>query len=144
MAVNGINYANPYAGYVNFNGSKNNTTSVSKPINFGSVGHSCIYNPEKEEANKKSSRILTALGLAAAAALAFVFRGKIKGAVETLKPYIQKGVEAVKPYVTKAVEKGKAVIGTVTKAVEPYLAKAKTVATNALNAVKGFFTKAKV
>jgi hypothetical protein len=141
MAVNGINYVNPYAGYVNFNGSKNNTTSASKPINFGSVGHSCIYNPAQEEANKKAAKVLTALGLAAGAALAFVFRGKIKGAVQ---PYIQKGINIVKPYVTKAVEKGKAVIGTVTKAVEPYVAKAKTVATNAFNAVKGFFTKAKV
>jgi hypothetical protein len=141
MAVNGINYANPYAGYVNY-GGKNNSKSAS----LGCSGRGIICPPEIEEANrKKRAKVATAaVGLVGLGVLAFVFRGKIRGAVDAAKPTLQNGLETAKNYANKALEKGKDYATRAVKFAEPYVAQAKTAVINAWKSVKGFFTKAKV
>jgi hypothetical protein len=96
-----------------------------------------IYDPDKEE--KKGKGGLIALGAAVVtAALAFVFRGKIKNipfVKNTVIPAVKNGWTAVKGFA------GKAWTATKTYAGKAYNA-VKNVATKAWDAVKNFFKKA--
>ena len=94
-----------------------------------------IYDPEQQ---KKSKKGIIALGALATAALAFVFRGKIKNipfVKNTVMPALTKGWGAVKGAAGKAWTAVKTVAGKAWTAI-------KTVAGKAVDLVKGLFKKA--
>jgi hypothetical protein len=141
MAVNSVNYANPYAGYVNFEGRKDHKKDFVRPKHPG-----LICPPEIEAANRKRQAkvIATTAGIVTAGVLAFVFRGKIKNAYQAIKPYVKNAGAKIVEFGKKGLEKAKNLLSKGTNAIKPAAEKVKTVAVKAFNAVKGFFTKAKV
>jgi hypothetical protein len=141
MAVNGVSYANPYAGYVNFEGRKDHKKDFVRPKHPG-----LICPPEIEAANRKRQAkvIASAAGIVTAGVLAFVFRGKIKNAYRAVKPFVKNAGAKIVEYGKKGFKKAKVLAKKGVSFIKPAIVKAKDVAVSAFKAVKGLFTKAKV
>ncbi len=99
------------------------------------VDNSIMNHPRKEEKSNTGAKVAaSAVGLIAAGVLAYVFRGKIKGAApkvtqfakdawKNCKDFAQKGYGKVKPYIDKALTKGKEVIDKGVSVAKPYVDK---------------------
>lgn len=87
--------------------------------------------PEQEKKPNTAKKVATGLGVATAATLAIIFRGKIKTATKAL-------YAKAKPLAQEVLTKSKALI----QKAEPYYAKAKTAVTGLAQKVINFFKKA--
>jgi hypothetical protein len=139
MTVNGINYTNTHAGYVNFEGK--NKKDIHYPKHPG-----IICPPEIEAQNRKRQIKVaaTALGLITAGVLAFVFRGKLRNMYDAVKPTIQSAKDVVVDYGKKGIEKARDLFKKGVEFAESTINKVKNLITDTLKAVKNFFTKPKV
>ena len=106
------------------------------------LGPGGIYDPA---AAKRTKRVATAATVVGLAALAFLFRGKIKQGYQLAKPYIAKGYNTVKNFVKTKSPKVFDVLKSTKNAAVDVAVKAfegaKGLGGKAINAVKGIFKK---
>lgn len=119
MAIGAVGGVNGYSS-TSFEGRRKDWRCDAKPL----------WMQEQERAEKRHKRGKKLLGLAIAAGLAFIFRGKIKQGYQLVKPYIAKVTTPVKNF-----------LKTKTPKLADMLSKAKNTVVDVGNTVVKFVTE---